>query len=368
MEIYICSIGLVVLLAYIYDKVKINRDKALLYIVMFLILFVVMGFRYGVGQDYFFTYVPLYMNIYNGVDTGIEIGFEILNRIGSFLMGADYQSIFIITSALFLGCVFIACKKNDANLFLMMYIFLCGGFYFYAFNVVRQCLATAFFSVGLFYISSQGNPLIEKQLVLGNLKIARMKIDENMVKYFLLMCVAASIHISSLLYFPLWFFSSRKFRRRTYFGFLFVFLLLIPYIFVIIGSILSGTKYGNYISGYWADTSKRINVSQILNAIIFFIYLFTPSKKEDPLFTIYMNIHYIGLLATCLMGVVPLVFRVTTLFYLIQFLSVPYYYKNYISKKYKSVSLIAILSIYGALFINTLHSNGNNILPYAMNL
>lgn len=367
MIVYLGSVGIVLFLSFLYDKANKGRERTLLYLWAFLILFVIMGFRYGVGQDYFFTYVPMYLKIYNGIDTGVEPGFKLLNIIASLLTGSDYQSIFVITSAIFLLCIFSACKKNDASMFLMMYIFLCGGFFFYSFNVVRQCMATAFFCTGLFYISDNGNSAIKRKLLIGNRVIGKIEVDDAMLKFFVLMGLAASIHVSALLYFPLYFFANKRYSKKLYFIFIFLFSMMIPSILSIVGTVLAGTKYGNYISGNWADTSKNFNVSQIINILIFLVFLFTPPKKADIRFTTFMNIHYLGVLATGLMGVIPLIFRVTTLFYLIQFLSVPYYYKHYVPTKYKGIVFIGILFVYGALFVNTLRSNGNRILPYAMN-
>ena len=71
MIVYLFGVGIVLFLSFLYDRIKKWRERTLLCLFAFLILFIIMGFRYGVGQDYFFTYVPMYLKIYNGIDTGV---------------------------------------------------------------------------------------------------------------------------------------------------------------------------------------------------------------------------------------------------------------------------------------------------------
>lgn len=220
----------------------------------------------------------------------------------------------------------------------------------YSFNVVRQCIVIATFAYAIWYIE-----------------------ERKFWKYAVLICLAATIHITALVYFPLYFIADRKlvrrFKLRTYIIMIVAYLLLRRYIPDILNVLFEGTKYANYLSGYWADTSKAFNVSQILNIFVFALYCFfvpaeTNEVEADRKAIMYKNIHFIGLLFTFLTGLVPLIFRMTTMFYLLQFLSVPYLYENYIPKRYKNIALYMIIAIYGALFLNTVISNGNNIVPY----
>lgn len=65
MFVYITSVFCCILLMCVADKLN-KRAKVLPFAIVFLILFTISGFRYGVGTDYFFTYVPTYKQIYNG--------------------------------------------------------------------------------------------------------------------------------------------------------------------------------------------------------------------------------------------------------------------------------------------------------------
>lgn len=353
MLVYSIMITLSLILAAIYDKVG-NKDKTKVAILIFLILFINMGFRYDVGQDYFFTYVPIYKKIYMGMNTGIEWGYALLNKICIFFAGDNFQSIFILTAIIFLGFIIAACRKNKASMLLMMYIFLCGGFYFYSLNVTRQCIAIAIFFYSIRYIICKED---EQKII-----------NRNLIMYILLISLGITLHNSALIYLPLYFILDKDCKKIRYLQILICVLIITPLIVNFLEIILEGTKYGNYISGHYADTTKKINVSQILNVIVFICYYIAKPQEKDKSFIVYRNVHFIGVLFTCLMGSVPLVFRMTTMFYLIQFLSVPYYYKYYVSKKYKLLFLLGILGIYMLLLTNIFITNGNKILPYQFNI
>lgn len=352
MFVYIMLIVVTLGFATLYDRAS-KKGKKQFSSCIFFVLFVIMGFRYGVGQDYFYTYVPIYENIYAGIDTGIEWGFELLNKICIFFADSNYQSIFVLTAFIYVGCIIAACQKNDASMVMMMYIFLCGGFYFYSFNVMRQCMTIAIFCYAIYYIERKS--------------VSNKLVDKNFIKYSMLILAASSLHISSLGYLPMYLLADKNYKRRRYVEGLVIFAIAIPTIVRILSFVLVGTRYGNYISGLYKDSSKMFNVSQMLNILCFLIYFFTEPKENDRRFVIYKNIHYAGVLFTCLMGSVPLVFRITTMFYLVQFLSVPYYYKHYVRKQYKMLVLSGILMIYFALIFSTFLTNGNKILPYQFN-
>lgn len=346
---YFIVIPLIIGMGYLRDHCR-KEQKQAADVILFLAMFLFMGIRYGIGQDYFYTYVPVFNTILEtGTYSGSEVGFIFLNKLCQ-IFTDNYQSIFIVTSFILVLFAYKSILYNNTTILMSLYIFLCGGFYLYSFNVVRQCIVIATFAYAIWYIE-----------------------ERKFWKYAVLICLAATIHITALVYFPLYFIADRKlvrrFKLRTYIIMIVAYLLLRRYIPDILNVLFEGTKYANYLSGYWADTSKAFNVSQILNIFVFALYCFfvpaeTNEVEADRNAIMYKNIHFIGLLFTFLTGLVPLIFRMTTMFYLLQFLSVPYLYENYIPKRYKNIALYMIIAIYGALFLNTVISNGNNIVPY----
>ena len=74
----------------------------------------------------------------------------------------------------------------------------------------------------------------------------------------------------------------------------------------------------------------------------FFVYLFTESKEDDHWFNIFRNLHFIGSIAIMIGLFIPLGQRVSALFYLLNFLSIPYYIEYYITEKNKMLIKIII--------------------------
>ena len=120
--------------------------------------------------------------------------------------------------------------------------------------------------------------------------------------------------------------------------------VLVPTFVAVIGILLKGTKYENYISGYWPDPSKAFSLSSLLFVGFFFVYLFTESKEDDHWFNIFRNLHFIGSIAIMIGLFIPLGQRVSALFYLLNFLSIPYYIEYYITEKNKMLIKILYLS------------------------
>ena len=343
MVIYVVFSIICCLLAFLHDKLNNKIDKSFVYCFLFFIVFSFMGLRYGVGQDYFYTYVPSFQKIsIYGYDSNVEYGWNLLNKFCSFIFD-DYSFMFIVTAFIFVLFIFLSIKEYCTKIMLPIIIFIIGGYYFYSFNVMRQCITISMF--------------------IYSLKFAR---EKKIIAYMLINLIGASFHKSGYIYLPLYFVLNKNFDNRLY---LILFLLVLFLRFNIveyISKLLIGTKYENYLTGYYANTtSDSLTVSQIINIFMFALYTFLPRKdKIDKNGIIFKNVHFLGVVFTTFIGIIPLMFRMTTIFYLIQFISVPYFYKHHVKSKYKIIVLGLIAGIYVLLFTNTLINNGNGIIPY----
>ena len=344
--IYVLTLVLSSIFAFCYDHASNKKQMTVFFIFTLIMPFFVMALRYGVGQDYFYTYVPVFNSVLNNTySSDLEIGFLWLNKFCQ-VFTDNPQSIFMLTSILFCFFIFGALRHHmEKGIFcLAIYIFIAGGFYLYSFNVVRQCLATAIFCFSLKFID-----------------------EKKPLKYFILIFFASLIHKSALVYFPFYFIAKHEFKTITYLAILILILIFSAQIVAQISKLLVGTKYYNYITGYYNDSSsKTITASQMLNILVFIyvLHIEKTKKPKDKFLVILGNVHYVGIVFTLFMGAIPLIFRMSNLFYLLQFISVPYIIKRYVPKKLKNIGIVLVLLIYGFLFVNTLLKNGNNILPY----
>ena len=212
------------ILGYATQKNNTNKSKKVLskYIIFF-ILFLVMGLRYGIGQDYFFTYKPVFETILrNGNYNNIEFGFVLLNKIIQFFTN-DYIWIFIVTSFIFVCFVLKSIYDQSVNIAMSIFIMICDCFYFYAMNVVRQSIVIAIFIYAIKYIQ-----------------------EKNLKKYLLFLLVASTIHKIALIFIPVYFISQIRIDKKLFVFLSVVIYTLIPFVFKILNVILFNTKYGNY--------------------------------------------------------------------------------------------------------------------------
>lgn len=348
MFVYITTVFCCTLLMCVADKLS-KKARVLPFVITFLILFTVSGFRYGVGTDYFFTYVPTYKQIYNGTPPPMEPIFKWLNGLCIDFAGSWYQSIFIVTSFIFIGLVYIAIYNMPCSKALLTVSFLCGGYFLLSLNVVRQTIATALFCCALFLVKRNMDG--EKQL-------------QSLFEAFSLVAIAVGFHYSAIIYFAVIPLLYLKLDRKIYLSLFALFAVLVPTFVAVIGILLKGTKYGNYISGYYLDSGKAFSLSSLLFVGFFFVYLFTKSKEGDHWFTVFRNLHFVGSIAIMIGLSIPLGQRVSALFYLLNFLSIPYYLEYYVAGRKKIFAKISYFSLCLFIFLHTLSVNGNGVLPY----
>lgn len=348
MFVYTTTVFCCTLLMCVADKLS-KKARVLPFVITFLILFTVSGFRYGVGTDYFFTYVPTYKQIYNGTPPPMEPIFKWLNGLCIDFAGSWYQSIFIVTSFIFIGLVYIAIYNMPCSKALLTVSFLCGGYFLLSLNVVRQTIATALFCCALFLVKRNMDG--EKQL-------------QSLFEAFSLVAIAVGFHYSAIIYFAVIPLLYLKLDRKIYLSLFAFFAVLVPTFVAVIGILLKGTKYGNYISGYYLDSGKAFSLSSLLFVGFFFVYLFTKSKEGDHWFTVFRNLHFVGSIAIMIGLSIPLGQRVSALFYLLNFLSIPYYLEYYVAGRKKIFAKISYFSLCLFIFLHTLSVNGNGVLPY----
>ena len=348
MFVYITTVFCCTLLMCVADKLS-KKARVLPFVITFLILFTVSGFRYGVGTDYFFTYVPTYKQIYNGTPPPMEPIFKWLNGLCIDFAGSWYQSIFIVTSFIFIGLVYIAIYNMPCSKALLTVSFLCGGYFLLSLNVVRQTIATALFCCALFLVKRNMDG--EKQL-------------QSLFEAFSLVAIAVGFHYSAIIYFAVIPLLYLKLDRKIYLSLFAFFAVLVPTFVAVIGILLKGTKYGNYISGYYLDSGKAFSLSSLLFVGFFFVYLFTKSIEGDHWFTVFRNLHFVGSIAIMIGLSIPLGQRVSALFYLLNFLSIPYYLEYYVAGRKKIFAKISYFSLCLFIFLHTLSVNGNGVLPY----
>lgn len=146
----------------------------------FAILFVVAGFRYGPGTDFWARYVPIFENVRLGRTVDAEYGYLLINRAIAAIT-TDYQWLFVVMSLATVGLFYRFIHRMSLDPTLSVYIYVFGGFYLEAFNLVRQGLAIA--------------------ILLNTVELVLRK---KPAAFIVLTMVAVSLHSSALLWFAVW--------------------------------------------------------------------------------------------------------------------------------------------------------------------
>lgn len=131
MSIYHFFIAFVFLLAFLdIFIVSDARSRSFLYIILFTLIVIFIGFRYQTGLDWLF-----YNDLFNGesFSLAIEPGYYLLSFISSFLMGYwVYQALITVFLIICLKRFF---DENATN-----YLFCIGIFFLYQFIFVTEAL------------------------------------------------------------------------------------------------------------------------------------------------------------------------------------------------------------------------------------
>lgn len=316
-------------------------------IMVFLMPFLVMALRYGIGQDYFYTYVPIFETVKNaGTYPGVEIGYILLNQLVQ-IFTYDYAFIFILTS--FIYCIFIykAIIQESKDITLSFFILFSSCFFFYAMNVTRQSIVIAIFIFSIKYIR-----------------------EKKIIKYMILILIASLIHKIALIFIPIYFIGNLKLDLKKLIILTLIVIIGNTFISLFVSRIVQGTKYENYLNGIYNSGENGGMISPAINVTTLLLCLYYKRKDkkngiEDNELNILTNVHVIAFLCSLLLGSIPMLNRVFINFYHVQILTIPLL----LSKENRQEIRFVMYSLYVLGFLsNFIYSvgikNGNKVLPY----
>lgn len=242
-------------------------DK-ILFGLSFLVYFIPAAVRYGIGQDYFYTYAPTFRWIANG-DINLEThslirynewGFTVLNKAIAFFT-SDYQWLFVITALISLVLVYKSIKKDSVSIPFSVLMLVLGSYYLASYNFIRQCIAIAIFAYSLKYVE-----------------------ERKSVQYFICAALATTMHTISIIYFPFYFLGNVKLKKKLYY--------ILP-IAIIGGLAVSSPIVIRIIS--LTRFSRNISLGQhynlFLSAVVLLVYYATivGFDEKDTRYRMYAN-------------------------------------------------------------------------------
>ncbi len=262
-------VGLMGLYDYNYNK-KHKKICNIIFLIVFIVLTFVSGFRYYVGTDYS-SYIKIY-NSYNYLEFGNRILFQFANKISS-----EPQTIIFIYSFLTNLFVMLAIKKlgkkNGTMLIFASYLFIYLPF---SYNIIRQGLSMALALYALSFL------------------------QDNQKKHaILLLFLSFLIHNSSIILFPYFLVAifSEKNEKMTKKILIVTFAILI--VIFLGSSILSKFSFFNNYKGYFLKIAfNKVDYNFMLSYFPFFVllFLFKQSIIESSLLKNYCSIFLTGFL------------------------------------------------------------------------
>ena len=130
---------------------RIPLSQATLFLILAALpMIFVSGFRWDTGVDSQ-NYYWVYTNIYYGLDTHVEIGFRLLCRL-LLLLTEDVSVLFFVCAVLTVSLVLFAIRRESADFFWSVFLFLVLGYFFYSMNSIRHYLALALYLAAFRYL------------------------------------------------------------------------------------------------------------------------------------------------------------------------------------------------------------------------
>lgn len=317
--------------------VKIKID--ILKFIPMLPFILISGFRYGVGQDYFYTYVPIFNQAVTGNLDNVwgEIGYIYLNKIVA-MFTSDYAGIFLVTSILFIYFVFDSIYKESDNWSFSAMLLVLMGYYFCFMNGIRQMLAVS--------------------MLLFSIRFIR---DRKLIKFMLLIAIASLFHTSALLFIPVYFIYNIKIGSKTMLSSIAIFYIFSNFVSKFVLNFVGVTKYSWYLDSIYKAERTGIIMILVNLCILLFALLFNKDKKNE----LYIKIQWLAVVSMSFIGKIPVAHRLVWVFGLPGIILIPNVIESRTSKKEKFVITLVISIVYIIYFVYTIGvKNSNNVLPY----
>ncbi|MCI1210900.1 EpsG family protein [Bifidobacterium tibiigranuli] len=262
-------------------------------------LSLLMGFRYGIGTDYFYSYVPSFDLVHGGGVSHYEPLFNAFIKVVAMLTD-DYRWFFFIEAFIFIAVIFTAIGILYDYFTFPIALLLFGYHFLRAFCFMAQYLAMAFtlLAIALY---------IKKRYILSSAVLAIAVLNH------LSSLVLLIIPLSDLLFH----FKLPKLSRYLISAFPILALALSGSVVSILNKLYLGTRFSYYESS-WFNNDYLDKTLIIINALfwilgIVLLIIQNPEIENTPL-DIFLVLQSIGLSLSLLQGSLPLLYRIIWFF------------------------------------------------------
>lgn len=312
----------------------------------FLCYFVPAAIRYGIGQDYFYTYQPNFLYIRDGVKSIYsgeliaynEIGFNYLNKVIIFFT-SDPQWLFAITSFICLILAYKCIYDYSTNKTASVFFLVLGSYYLGSYSLIRQSIAIVMFLYAI-----------------------RFLVKKSMWKYFGMIFLATTIHSASLIYMPFYFIYNIEWTKQKYLKYA-VLIICFFYVFhPICAKIVSFTRFANRLN---SDAHAHILLSIVVAMVFLFALMGYKKESKDTLYRIFLNAHFVSVCLIGLSAYLDTIDRIIWSYYYVNFVSIPYFISKANFSRNKKIYVCVIYLFMIVLWAwEHLYYDQFSILPY----
>ena len=325
------------------EILKVQVSNKITFFIVALVLLLFAGFRYGIETDYWTYYKIFKYNI-----TRVEPGFAYLMDLFRKRFSLSFNWFVFFIASLSISIKFFSFRKIGLSFF-ALFIYYSLYYINFEYNIIRQGLAASFLLIASNYIEKK-----------------------DWKKYLLFVAIASSMHLSSLLFLPVYFIALKPIKIKSVVGIIFLLAIIRIFLFSAMTTLMldvleanSGSVLYRYIGKAMRylemDMKSSIDIGFIRRFVI--IILFVLINGRLKINNIYFNIYLYGYMFYILfMGNAVLSNRASASF---EFFIVPMFASalkgKYIS--YKTIHIYAVLAVIMLMLFITTLLNGNAV-PY----
>ena len=314
-------------------------------VLAFLPFFLVAALRWEVGTDW-----PIYRDFFHmineGTDSFSEGLFNLMNKLVFRTVG-DFQGLVVLVAFLSYFFLFKAIKEQSISWPLSILIFFISCSFFASLNQLRQAITMPIMLYAYKHIQGK-----------------------KPGRYLFWCLVAALIHVSSLVYIPLYLLRNFRPSLRRYVTIFGICLVTLPVLHLLAEALIRFSKYAWYFSSVFNSGSTENNfylvgfVFQLVMLAIFCYYRFL-SVEADAQYDLMLNFYLLSVLALLFTPVLTQVLRVSQCFGYGQILLVPRVINSEKNPTRRLVLYFLIVGLYtGKLLYDTYHLGWNGVVPY----
>lgn len=277
MSVYYFILFIILGLAYPLLYVKPGNFKKALYIgIVFLYLFLLSVFRYGIGNDYF-SYIQIFEQIYktDGLKALLNISFEpgfVLLTKALTTLTMNTGVLYALFSVIILAPVAFVIYKYSKNVWLSCYLYITLTFFYTTMNFIRQSIAASVILLGYKFLK-----------------------ERKTVPFIIMVLLASSFHYTALIMLPVYFLSLIKPNKYIYISYAVLTAASYTVSYKILNLVFAygPEKYKAYKDSFYITTGlsfKFIVIPLILLAVFLFCFFYTRYGKEVPEASLFTNL------------------------------------------------------------------------------